>query len=155
MKLPLVYRTIATSLAIFGAAAAFAQNATLSSDTTTLAPSGGTVTLTATTSYSDNPGALAWSIAIPADWSLVSVTGPNVPAIAPEAGSTGTLEFAFTSVPAQRAEFIVEVRYPANARNASATPTVLVRSGGKLSTLTPPAIELRAAAGGSTQRSRN
>jgi hypothetical protein len=137
------------------AATAFAQNATLTSDTTALVPSGGSVTLTATASYDATPGALGWSIALPADWTLVSVSGPHVPAIAPEPGTAGTLEFAYTSVPAQRAEFTVEVRYPANASPTKLTPTVLLRSDGKLTTLTPPAVELQRVTSGSLQRSRN
>src|SRR5215217_2782823 len=115
MKQPLSSRIIVAMLAIFGASMAFAQTAALSSDTTTLAPGGGTVTFTATVNYDATPGALGWSIALPADWTLVDVTGPSVPAIAPEPGSAGTLEFAYTAVPAQRAEFSVQVRYPANA----------------------------------------
>jgi hypothetical protein len=147
-------RSLVASLAIFAAASAFAQSAALSSDTTTLAPSGGTVVLTATTTYDAAPGALGWSIALPAEWTLVSVSGPDVPAISPQAGSSGTLEFAFTAVPAGRAEFTVQVRYPANAESAQATPKVLVRAGGKLTTLTPAPVDLR----GKTvvgQRSRN
>jgi len=155
MKLPFSSRMIVAVLAIFSSDVAFAQNATLSSDTTALVRSGGTVTLTATADYDATPGALGWSIALPADWTLVSVSGPNVPAIAPEPGSAGTLEFAYTSVPAQRAEFSVQVHYPANASAIKATPTVLVRSGGKLITLTPPAVEFRPAGDVSIQQTRN
>jgi hypothetical protein len=136
------------------AVSAFAQNAMLTADNSSLAPSGGTVVLTATASYDGEPGALGWAIVLPADWTLVSVSGPHVPAIAPEAGTTGTLEFAYTSVPAGRAEFTVLVRYPANASSAIAKPTVLVRAGGKLATLNPPAVQFTAA-GGSVLRSRN
>lgn len=148
-------RYLIASLAIFTAATAFAQSAALSADTTTLAPSGGTVALTAMVNYDTTPGALGWSIALPPDWTLVSVAGPNVPAIVPEAGSTGTLEFAYTQVPAGRAEFVLQVRYPANAVSAQATPKVLVRSSGKLTTLTPPPVELRGIKDGGPQKSRN
>jgi hypothetical protein len=139
------------------AVSAFAQNATLSADNPTLAASGGTVTLTAVASYEGEPGALGWQIELPADWSLVSVSGPDVPAITPEAGTTGTLEFAFTSVPANRSEFAVVVRYPANAAPAAAKSTVLVRAGGKLNTLTPAVVQLSAAdpAASRGQRARN
>lgn len=143
------------ALAIFGAGVAFAQNASLSSDTTTLSASGGTVTLTATVNYDSTPGALAWSIALPEDWTLVSISGPNVPPIAPEAGAGGTLEFAYMSVPAQRAEFAVQVRYPARAGAAKATPTVLVRTEGKLTTLTPPPVSLQPQVGGAARRAPN
>lgn len=125
------------------ASSAFAQTATLTSETTTLSPGGGQLALTATVNYDGEPGAVGWAIALPADWTLVSVGGPNVPAIAPDPGSTGTLEFAFTGVPAQRAQFTVIVRYPADAKTTTATSTVLVRTGGKLNTLTPKPVPLR------------
>ena len=141
--------------ALFAAASAFAQNAALTADQTNLAPAGGTVMLTASASYEGELGALGWSIALPADWSLVSISGPNVPAIAPEPGASGTLEFAFTSVPAGRAEFSVLVKYPANAQAATATPKVLLRSGGKLATLSPAPVQLRGRAPTTVQKSRD
>lgn len=141
--------------AVSVAASALAQNATLTANTTSLAPSGGTLVLTASANYDGEPGALGWAVALPSNWSLESVSGPNVPEIAPQAGTTGTLEFAYTSVPAQRAEFVLIVRYPAGAASATASPTVLLRSGGKLATLKPAAIELRAADAAGAQRSRH
>lgn len=137
---------LAFALLVCSFASAFAQTASLTADTTVLSPAGGTVSFTATVSYDGEPGAVGWSIALPADWSLVSVSGADVPAIAPEAGTTGTLEFAYTSVPAQRASFVITVKYPANAPTTSATPTVLVRANGKLSTLAPKPVELTGAA---------
>jgi len=129
-------------LTLLASASALAQSATLASDTTILSNAGGNVALTAAVNYDGEPGAIGWSIELPADWSLVSVGGPNVPAIAPEAGTTGTLEFAYTAVPTQRAEFTVVVRYPANAKTTTATSTVLVRAGGKLNTVTTQAVQL-------------
>ena len=126
------------------AAAAFAQTATLSADSNRLAASGGQIVLTATVSYEGEPGALGWAIELPANWSLVSVVGPDAPSVAPSAGTTGTLEFAYTSVPANRAAFSVVVSYPAGAAAANATPTVLVRSAGKLATLKPTAVTFQA-----------
>ncbi|HUR56835.1 MAG TPA: hypothetical protein VM029_03940 [Opitutaceae bacterium] len=139
MKYPRLF-----AAALLASATVFAQSASLKADNTTLAASGGSVLLTATVSYDGEPSALGWSILLPADWSLVSVTGPNMPAIVPEAGATGTLEFAYTAVPANRAEFSVLVSYPAGAGTTTAAPTVLIRTAGKLSTLTPPAVELQA-----------
>lgn len=136
-------RFLLAGAAAIAASVAFAQNASLSSDTSVMAQSGGTLVLRATADYEGEPGALGWSIVLPADWSLVAVNGPHAPNIAPEAGSTGTLEFAYTTVPAARAEFAVIVRYPANASSTQATPTVLVRSGGKLTTLTPAPVRIR------------
>ncbi len=136
-------RFLFAGAAAFVASFALAQNASLVSDTSVLAQSGGTLVLRATADYDGEPGALGWAIALPADWSLVAVNGPQAPAIAPEAGSTGTLEFAYTSVPAGRAEFAVIVRYPANAASTQAVPTVLLRKAGKLTTLTPAPVALR------------
>jgi hypothetical protein len=123
------------------AGAAFAQNATLKADATALAPAGGQVTFAAAVSYDGQPSALGWAIALPADWTLVSVGGANVPEISPAAGSTGALEFAYTAAPAAKAEFSVVVRYPAGTATAKAVPTVLVRANGKLATLSPAPVE--------------
>jgi hypothetical protein len=142
-------------LILCAAVSAFAQTASLTANTETLAASGGSVVLTATTTYDGEPGALGWSIALPAGWSLEAISGTNVPAIAAEVGASGTLDFAYTAVPAARAEFTLIVRYPAGATSAAVNATVLVRTAGKLATLQPPAIELQAAggtAGGSKSR---
>ncbi len=136
-------RSLLVSALFLSGALALAQNAALVSDTAILAQSGGTLVLRATADYPGVPGALGWSIALPSDWSLVLVNGPHVPAIAPEAGSSGTLEFAYTAVPQSRAEFSVVVRYPANAPSVEAAATALLRSGGKLTTLTPAPVPMR------------
>jgi hypothetical protein len=133
---------LAFAFLVCAAASALAQNATLTADTNTLSPSGGTVSLTATVSYEGEPGAVGWSIVLPADWSLVGVSGPEVPAVSPDAGATGTLEFAYTALPPQQATFVVTVRYPANAPTTAAVPTVLVRANGKLATLSPKPVQL-------------
>lgn len=140
----LCLRRLGAACFLFIAGLAFAQTAALKTDTTALAPGGGDVALTATANYDAQPSALGWAIALPADWSLVSVSGVNVPEIAPTAGSTGTLEFAYTATPATKAAFTVVVRYPAGCRAAKAVATVLVRSGGKLTTLTPTPVEFAA-----------
>lgn len=128
-------------LSLVLAATAFAQSASLQADATKLAPTGGTVQLTARLSYEGEPGAIGWSIALPADWKLTQISGPNVPTVAPELGSTGTLEFAFSAIPSGRAEFTISVAYPAGTASAKAVPTVLVRKDGKLATLAPAPVE--------------
>ncbi len=148
-------RFLIASVAAFAASSALGQNASLTSDTPVLAQSGGTLVLRATAEYEGEPGALGWTMVLPGDWSLVLVSGRNVPAIVPEAGSTGPLEFAYTAVPERRAEFSVVVRYPANPTSTQATSTVLLRSGGKLTTLTPAPVQLRGAEGGASRPSRN
>jgi hypothetical protein len=146
------------SLSLIAASAAVglrAQSASLSTDTPVLAPSGGKVVLRAVADYDGEPGALGWSIKLPADWSLVAINGPHVPEIKPEAGTGGELEFAFTNVPAARAEFSVIVSYPANSGSVEATSTALVRAGGKLATLTPAPLQMRGIDTGGERRSRN
>ncbi len=141
MKTSPALRRLAAAFFLLTASIAFAQTAALKADATALAPGGGTVTLTASVSYDGQPSALGWAIALPADWTLVSIAGSNVPEISPSVGSTGTLEFAYTAAPAAKSEFTLVVRYPAGATTAKATPTVLVRANGKLATLTPAPVE--------------
>lgn len=131
---------------VCSAAPVLAQTATLTANTTDLAAVGGQVMLTASVSYDGEPGAVGWSIQLPADWTLESVSGPNLPAVAPDAGTSGTLEFAYVSVPPYRAEFSIIVRYPAGAKSGVATPTVLLRAAGKLTTLKPQPVQLGAPA---------
>ena len=157
LTIPMKIRSL-FSLSLIGLFATIglrAQNASLTTDTPVLAPSGGTLVLRAAADYADEPGAVGWSIKLPADWSLVSINGPHVPDIRPEAGTTGELEFAFTSIPANRAEFSVIVRYPANSPSTEATSTALIRASGKLATLTPAPVQLRGVDIGGERKSRN
>lgn len=134
-------RTVFLLALVCGAATlGSSQTASLTADTTALAPGGGSVALTATVTYDHPPGALGWSILLPPDWSLLSVSGDPIPGITPEVGNSGTLEFAYFTIPAQRAEFKLVVRYPAGATTAKAVPTVLVRANGKLVTLEPAPV---------------
>lgn len=121
---------------------AFGQTATLTVDQPTLRAEGGAITFTASVAYEGEPGALGWAITLPEEWSFVSVGGANPPDIAPQPGSSGTLEFAYTRVPPQGATFTVVVRYPADAKTAQATSLVLVRAGGKLTTVKPAPVGL-------------
>ena len=141
MKNASLLRRLFATFALCAATGAVAQTASLKADSTALAAGGGSVALTASVSYDGQPAALGWAIALPTDWTLVSVSGANVPEISPGMGATGTLEFAYTSAPAGKAEFNVVVRYPVGSATAKAVPTVLVRANGKLATLTPAPIE--------------
>ena len=152
MQLTSILR-IASLAAALCATAVFAQEAKLTADASTVSEKGGIISFTATATYEQTPGALGWSIVLPADWTLVTVTGLNPPEIAPAADATGTLEFAYTNAPASTASFIVSVRYPANTPATKVTSTAIVRTNGKLATLAPAAIALqRAAAAGARQR---
>jgi len=137
-----VHAVLVLALLSGAATLGFSQSAaSFTAEDTALVPGGGSVALTATVTYGDQPGALGWSIALPADWSLVSVAGANIPGIAPEAGNSGTLEFAYFTIPANRAEFKLVVRYPAGATAAKAAATVLIRANGKLVTLEPAPVD--------------
>jgi hypothetical protein len=74
------------------------------------------------------------------EWTLVKVDGANVPAVAPPPGSTGILEFAYTSVPVSHAAFFVTIRYPAGGESTRVTPAVILRSDGRLVTLHPEPV---------------
>jgi hypothetical protein len=129
--------------------------AALSSNGTQLAPQGGTVVLTATASYDNNPAALGWEVVLPPDWSLVGVSGANVPDIAPTKGSTGTMEFAFVTIPAGKAEFALEVAYPPNAAGTTVESSALFRGDGKLTTVRPEPLTITAPASRGRTATRN
>lgn len=121
---------------------AFAQLTEFRSDVGRLSPAGGQVKLTAAVTYEDAPGAIGWSITLPVGWKLVALSGPHLPAVAPEIGSTGQLDFAYSVIPAQRAEFSLAVSYPAGADSGRVPAVVIVRRDGKLTTLAPEEVSL-------------
>jgi hypothetical protein len=139
-----------TSITLLALAGIFqfasAQTAMLLPSSTKLAAEGGVVTLTAVMTYEGEPGAIGWSIDLPANWTLVSVVGPNLPDVRPATGDTGKLDFAYVTVPTHRAEFSLQVGYPPKTAAAVAKATALVRSGGKLETMQPASIDFAAAA---------
>lgn len=79
---------------------------------------------------------------MPTSWSLVKVDGDSVPQVVPEPGTTGTLEFAYSTVPNYMANFKVTVRYPAGTGRVKITSVVIVRIDGRLITLTPAPVDL-------------
>jgi hypothetical protein len=139
-----IYRMVAVAMGLALGTAAAAQDAALSANTDTLSPRGGTITLTAETRYETTPAALGWSLELPIGWTLVAVRGPNVPQVAADAGSVGTLDFAYTAAPARAAIFSVVVRYPAKVRHASIRPQVILRGDGQRVTLSPSAVAFSA-----------
>jgi len=128
---------------LLGAVSLFAQSASFQADAPTLSPSGGVVKLTAYAAYEGQPGALGWSIPLPAGWALVGVEGQNIPEIAPDPTVTGLLEFAYLTVPAQKAEFTVLLRYPAAAKPVTIAPLVIVRTEGRMQQIKPTSVDLR------------
>jgi hypothetical protein len=146
-----LYRFLLLLPALMAYASGFAQSASLTADSKALSPNGGDVVLTATATYTGQPGAVAWAIDLPASWSLVNVGGANVPAVTPDTGAVGTLEFAFTQVPAGGATFTVTVHYPPGASAAAATPTTYIRANGALITLRPEPVAFEKAKANSRQ----
>jgi hypothetical protein len=104
------------ALGLAGAALAQSVSATFVPSTTTLSPSGGTVTLTATINF---PGktlsTLGWTMQIPAGWSHASSAGTNLPPVRPTAGQTAQLEWAYIDPTtfSGTAQFTTTISYPA------------------------------------------
>ncbi len=132
---------------------ATAQTLVLTPSTTMLNSAGGNVTFTAAITYPTTPSTLGFSIALPTGWSYVSGTSvpgtsPAEPAIAPSAGRTGLLEWAFINPPAGTATFTFVAAYAANTSGAQTlTSSLLARdgTGGAPTTVVPPAVSLPAA----------
>ena len=130
-----------------------AQTLVLTPSTTMLNSAGGNVTFTAAISYQTTPSTLGFSVTLPTGWSYVSGTSvpgtsPAEPAIAPSAGRTGLLEWAFITPPAGTATFTFVAAYAANTSGAQTlTSTLLARdgTGGTPTTVVPPAVSLPAA----------
>lgn len=125
---------------LLGSGAVAAEQAALTASTERLSPAGGAVTLTATSVYEGQPAALGWEIELPAGWSLVSVSGANLPGVAPEPGATGTLEFAFIAVPPGGASFSATVRYPPQTAHGTLHSVVVLRANNKATTLRPEPV---------------
>jgi hypothetical protein len=144
MKISSLFSVLLLALAIPGLAAntLAASTATLTPDSQYLLPGGGTVTLTANLAgYPGTTSAVGWAVNLPAGWSYVSGTGE--PGVKPAANATGTLEWAYITIP-DSASFSFTVSYPAGLTTAqSVTSSVIVRAAGiPAETITPPAVQL-------------
>lgn len=72
------------------------------------------MTFSVTLSYTGTASALGLNIdGVPAGWSFASVSGSNVPQVAPNSGDTGSFGFTYTSIPSSPASFSFTVNYPA------------------------------------------
>ena len=112
--LPLMSRTLSLGLLLTLAAlagTARAQVVVITPNTTTIGSTTGTVTFTATISYTTAPSVLAFSTTLPPAWTFLS--GTNLPPIAPAAGTSGTLSFSYITTPASPATFSFTASYPA------------------------------------------
>lgn len=125
------------------AAGANAQSASLVANTTKCLPTGGTIVLTATVTYAVAPNALGWKIEIPEGWNYLG--GDGEPEVRPTPGRIRTLEWAYISAPASRAEFRTTLAYPAGTTGAQVVAaTVIFRTTDK-QTLSPAPIQVQGA----------
>ena len=92
---------------------------------------GGTVSLRARVTYTgQTPAAIGVTVNVPAGWSLASTGGPNVPQVAPVAGTTNVLEWSYSSLPANEAVFTFVVNSPAGQSGSkSLTGFAIYRPG--------------------------
>ncbi len=91
---------------------------------------GGSVTISNTLSYGGTPQSLGWSVVLPAGWSFASDAGISGD-VKPAAGSTGMLEWAWSTVPASPVTFLYTVNVPAGDFGAkSFLATGIVRNSG-------------------------
>jgi hypothetical protein len=133
---------LALAISRFTAMSHAASTATLTPDSQYLLPGGGTVTLTANLAgYPGTTSAVGWAVTLPAGWSYVNGTGE--PGVKPAANATGTLEWAYITIP-ESATFGFTVSYPAGlTTEQSLTSSVIVRAAGvPAETITPPAVRL-------------
>ena len=97
---------------------------------------GSTVTITNTLTYTGTVSSLGWQVTLPASWSLASDAG-SAGDIKPAVGTTGSLAWAWSTIPASPVTFTYTVNVPAGetvARTLAATG--IVRAGGTVTTLT-------------------
>ncbi|MCX6953873.1 MAG: PEP-CTERM sorting domain-containing protein [Verrucomicrobia bacterium] len=92
---------------------AVAQTIVFTPSTTALNTAGGSITFTATISYSSPPSVLAFTTTLPTGWTYVS--GTNEPPVKPSTGTTGTLGWSYTTtVPGSPITFDFTATYPAS-----------------------------------------
>ncbi|GAB5561229.1 MAG: hypothetical protein SynsKO_28760 [Synoicihabitans sp.] len=73
---------------------------------------GGTVTISTTFTYTGGASALGLDVTLPAGWSYASTAGSNVPPFPPNENDTGTISWAFISVPASPVSFTYTLNVP-------------------------------------------
>lgn len=115
-------------------ATSYGQSASLTTDTPAVS-AGAVLTVTAAASYSSAPVAAGWTVTLPEGWSFVTTGGPNAPQVGPDAGATGTLEWAYATVPATGARFGFTVKTGGKPGPAQLTAKVYLRVEGKQQTV--------------------
>ena len=92
---------------------------------------GGNATITVEMNFPAETASLGWMVELPSGWSYVS--GVGEPSIAPVAGATGVLEWAWTEVPTSPATFTFDIRSPSNHNDiASLSAFEFVQIDGRL-----------------------
>ena len=78
-------------------------------------PTGGKISLSASISYEEStPSAIGWSIVAPTGFSFSRIVSGEAPSVKPALGETGTLGFAYNSVPpGDGVSFVLELNYTA------------------------------------------
>jgi hypothetical protein len=149
----MAFSCLARSLVFLGLAlVASAQTVLLTPNTTVLSSTGGVVTFTASLKYTTLPSTLGFSVTLPTGWTYVSGTSvpgtsPAEPAIAPTAGRTALLEWAFVTPPPSPVTFTFTASYPGTATGLqSLVPTTIARDaiGSPPVTTTAPTYSLSA-----------
>lgn len=96
---------------------------------------GGVLSLDLAIDYKGTPAAMGLALALPDGWSLVSVSGANVPQIVSPPGTTESVECAWTSSPADGAVLQLKVAYPAGAAASDLVGSVQLRQAGRVADL--------------------
>ncbi|MFT3830526.1 MAG: Ig-like domain-containing protein [Opitutaceae bacterium] len=120
-----------------------AATATLTGDTAHAPYAGGTVTFTATIGDYTSAAALGFEVTLPAGWSYLE-TSPG-PAVTPAAGSTGTLGWAYVTIPTSPATFTFKASAPGGVAACDLAATAYLRSGGVQTTIPVATLHLAAA----------
>ena len=121
------------------ASISYGQSAAVVADKTSAA-AGSEISLTASATYSGTPAAMGWAVTLPEGWTYVSTAGPDVPAISPQPGATGTIEWAYTDAPAGVAHFRFTVKVAGKAGDSAIKAKLILRSGGKEQSADAPAV---------------
>lgn len=93
-----------------------ANTVTVTPSATSYSAAGGNLTIAVTLSYTGSLAGLDFELKTPVGWKFTSVSGTNVPQIAPTPDDLGAagLAFAYSSIPTASASFSFVVSYPAN-----------------------------------------
>jgi len=95
---------------------------------------GETLNVITSIEYSDSITALGFRATLPEGWSFLSVTGDYEPALKPQEGSNGTIEFVWINIPASPFTLTYTVSVPSNESGEKEISSEVVyrRLGGEL-----------------------